>query len=185
SLECEDPGACYAASLLTAQGVPLAEDPGVVLPLTFDTLSMALVNLNYEDAGRITLKARATLPGGVVVEGSSNSFVVRPASIGFAIHNPANSGNPDGDPGDGVFARAGDDFEVTLQALSATGSITPNFGNESSPALLTLEGDAQVVNPTDPGVTDGPVFVLQAFSKTAPGTFSSGQVRYGEVGEAK
>jgi MSHA biogenesis protein MshQ len=180
SVVCVDPGSCSAGgSLMRADSVTLAEAPlSAAVALDFDASSQAFFQANYDDAGSVRLQAVATLPGGASISGSSNAFVVKPGTIGFEFSNTETYA------GD-VFARAGDDFTVTLSArsLSAGQPLTPNFGKESSPAVLELQGLAQAAVPA--GGVDGPVFMLDNFVRIADGRFRSARVRFGEAGMAR
>lgn len=175
SLECIDPGQCTDdGARFAAQGTSLTEWPEyTAAPVSFDNTPSADLPMGYEDVGRIRLHARASLPNGAGLVGSSAAFVVRPASVAIDISNTAAYGA-------GIFARAGDPLMVLLMARSATGATTPNFGNESSAERLTLATTASTVAP-DGGV-DGTLAIEEPFIKVSDGVFGSVDVRYREAG---
>ncbi|MDO8909917.1 MAG: hypothetical protein Q7W55_15640 [Pseudohongiella sp.] len=176
SVTCLDPDSCFDDGvLLSAESSPASEFPAyTAVPVQFDNSGSAVLEMDYADAGRIRLHARADI-GQLVLSGVSAEFVVRPATIGIDVTNPVTYTT-------GVFARAGDDLQVELSALTSTGHITPNFGKENQPAALTLSTLGNAVVPEDG--TDGSVQILQPFTWLDDGIFSSSQIRYTEVGTA-
>ncbi len=74
--------------------------------------------------------------------GNSNTFVVKPAGFSFSnISRTSDSfANPSASSATGtVFIKAGNDFSTTLSAITSSGSVTPNFGNESTPEGALLD----------------------------------------------
>ncbi len=161
--------------------------------LAFNAASEAPLVLNYGDAGSVQLYAQYALPSppsGSTVSGSSNVFVVRP--FGLRI-----SGPPSGRTGAGstVFATAGQSFPVNVAGVQwqagddanadgvpdsdaqiASNPVTPNFGQESTPATITLSSSLAEPAGGDPGtLTVGP------FSAFGSGT-TSANVSWSEVG---
>ncbi len=135
--------------------------------LNFDGNGVAPLVLNYFDAGMMQLHARYNIPleddtpSGDYMLGSSNDFVVRPFGFDMQV-----AGNPAATDSSGdVFVAAGEDFDVTVRAVVwQTGDdadndgvpdvhddtepgnntdlrdnpSTPNFGQENTPAQVTL-----------------------------------------------
>lgn len=97
----------------------------------------AAVTGKYKDVGlmQISVKddsqAHPDLPNGI--RGATAGFVVKPFQ--FQLSNIADSGgnpNPAAAGASGAtFVAAGDAFSVTVTALDAEGSVTPNYGQES------------------------------------------------------
>ncbi|HVC10910.1 MAG TPA: DUF2341 domain-containing protein [Burkholderiales bacterium] len=161
--------------------------------LAFNAASEAPLVLNYADAGSVQLYAQYALPSppsGSTVSGSSNVFVVRP--FGLRI-----SGPPSGRTGAGstVFATAAQSFPVSVAGVQwqagddanadgvpdsdaqiVSNAVTPNFGQESPPATVTLSSTLAEPAGGDPGtLTVGP------FSAFGSGT-TSANVSWSEVG---
>jgi len=97
----------------------LACTPGTTRTLAtrFDADGVARLTLNYEDAGELRLKAKSG-----EIEGD-RSFTFAPYKFGVMF--PATT------------LRAGDDFAVTVTALSKSGKTTPNFDKDRLPAETT------------------------------------------------
>lgn len=168
----------------TLAGVTLGSaSPGSPVTLAFDANGRATTTLRYPDAGAVRLSARyagagATGDAGLVVTGSDR-FVAKPARFQLSIAgHDANPALP-GDATRGVFGVAGVPFNVSVQALNASGVVTPNFGREASPERVTLQSTLQA--PLG-GQNPSPVPTLA----TGFGDFSngsaSGQWRWDEVG---
>jgi len=106
-------------ALGAASAATLACTPGTTRTLAtrFDANGIAKVTLNYEDAGELRLKAKSG-----EIEGD-RSFAVAPYKFGVTF--PATT------------LRAGDDFAVTVTALSKSGKTTPNFDKDLLPAETT------------------------------------------------
>ncbi|MBI1195741.1 MAG: hypothetical protein GC138_07840 [Gammaproteobacteria bacterium] len=133
----------------------------------------AAISVNYADAGEVglNLKDDATtnpdLPGGIA--GSSDAFVVKPA--GFTLENIRRTAdgfaNPAATDASGaVFIGAGRPFTVQVTAIDATGSPTPNFGQETPQESVLLT--PALVAPT--GGHNPPIDAQQGFD----GSFSNG-----------
>jgi len=114
--------------------------------ITF-TNGAATVTGNYKDAGMLSLNVIDTSTGGPT--GASGNFIVVPAQ--FAINLPGNSATQTASPSsaavtaclaDSAFSKAGDAFTVNVQAQTAQGVVTPNFGNETSPEGVSLTSGA-------------------------------------------
>lgn len=169
-------------------GVPLAATTtsscsagGATVGLRFDDQGQVQASLQYADAGRMTLNARLIPPSGpyagLVLTGASN-FIAAPTSFGFTIKssdgsktNPAAS-----DHTGGAFIGAGQPFLVTMTALNATGAVTGNFGNESSPESYTIK---QTLVAPIPGANPGVGASLGAITN---GTTAEATMSWDEVG---
>jgi MSHA biogenesis protein MshQ len=171
--QCNNPTTCIAGQTLTITNngttTAIASNPNsglatyTAVPLTFSTANAeALFNLTYSDAGQITLAAKYAIPlgsgasSGTSMVGSSQ-FVVKPNTLTLsAIKSTAGgTANPAASTASGsVFLGAGQAFSATVTALNFLGNATPNFGQETSPAAVTLTPN--LVLPTsghDPSVS--------------------------------
>ena len=103
--------------------------------ITFTSGQTGALDFKYKDVGQITLNARdeSGLPN-VDIQGSSPNFIVSPST--FVISNvisASSTANPAASDDSGnVFAEAGEGFTLTVEAHDAEGSVTPNYGNETS-----------------------------------------------------
>lgn len=153
--------------------------------LRFGADSRAPLAFEYDDVGFMSLHARYQMllsdgtPSGQFIRGTSNEFVVKPYTIAFAyirdsggVDNPATQGAGAG------FVAAGEDFQIRLQVRDEEGDTAPNFGNESFPESVSTT-IASINYPSGGSLGS---FVSGAFSKTAPGTFTSTTSRWNEVG---
>lgn len=110
---------------------------GATLSLDFDDSGVAQnVQLVYADAGEMSLIG--THVGSAESEGLTmigvDTFVSKPAS--FALTIP---GNPAATDAYGVaFKKAGETFQVLVEAHNAAGSITPNYGKETAAESVML-----------------------------------------------
>ncbi|MGE5470339.1 MAG: DUF6701 domain-containing protein [Bacteroidota bacterium] len=169
--QCNNPLTCSAGNLMSINGgtaTTVAGNPNsgvasyTAVPMTFDSNGNAPFTFNYSDAGQITLYAKTT---GSSLTGVSNAFVTAPAAFAFS----------------GVTAspiKAGNNFTATLSARSSTGAVTPNFGQETSPASVSLSFNKY--QPMGGGAQSG------SFSGSL-GTFSNGtasatNLNWSEVG---
>ncbi|WP_019528129.1 DUF6701 domain-containing protein [Dasania marina] len=128
----------------------------------------ASITEKYKDVGQILL----TVTDGSTA-GSSNPFVVKPASFEIQI-----AGNPAATDASGnAFITAGTDFPVTVLVLDAEGDITPNYGNESAPESVSLSHALVGPGPiaAEAGILSG------SLTKTADGTYT-GNYSWDEVG---
>ncbi len=182
--QCNNPATCVAGQALgiTNNGVTtnIASNPAsgvttyTTVPLKFSTAAAeAPFSLNYSDAGQITLDERYFIPLGSGA-GSGNTmlgsgqFVVQPYN--FTLSNikctaygaatcAASLAAPGLNPGatsaaGGAFIQAGQPFSASVTASNYLGAATPNFGQETSPAAVTLTanlvapagGDAAALN---------------------------------------
>jgi MSHA biogenesis protein MshQ len=137
--QCLNPTTC-AGRQVSINGSAIASNPAAALSsytaitLNFGANSTASFSLVYPDVGQINLSARYALPGSGSLEGTSNSFVVRPA--GFALSAIRRSADLFANPGASTaagpaFIQAGEPFSATITAVTSSGAATPNFGRES------------------------------------------------------
>lgn len=133
------------------------------------------LEVQYGDAGKVSLRATAELPNGKVIEGVSNEFVYKPASIGMETVS-SYSGD--------ILAKAGESFFVALQALNSDDQVTPNFGREVPQESLNLAVAADAVAPAE---VSGELDNNSSFSAQNIGSirFENDSVSYSEVGSAK
>ncbi len=155
--QCNNPITCVAGQSFTVTNngttTALASNPAsgvgsyTTVPLRFSTANAeAPLVLNYSDAGQVTLYARYNIPlrsgagSGTYMSGSSQ-FVVQPYTLKLtAIRRTSDSlANPAASTASGtVFIGAGQVFSATVTASNLQGNVTPNFGQETSPAAVTL-----------------------------------------------
>ncbi|MBU1982618.1 MAG: DUF11 domain-containing protein [Gammaproteobacteria bacterium] len=187
--ECKNPTTCYGSNLLNiVGGTPTASttiarnDNGggmfgysyTPVNLTFDSNGNAPFSFSYDDVGQLSLWVKKTLTASspitaATLEKTSNAFVVKPA--GFALseikRTSDNLANPAAaDATGGKFAKAGEDFSVTVTALTASGSTAYSYGNENAAEGVSLQ--AQLAPGL--GLSNNPGLV----NATAFGTFSNG-----------
>ena len=128
------------------------------VPLKFSTANAeAPFSLNYSDAGQITLDANYNIPlgsgagSGNFMNGASQ-FVVQPYNLTLSNIKCTTYGTgtcasslaaPGNNPGAAsaagpAFIQAGQPFSATVTATNYQSAATPNFGQEISPAAVTL-----------------------------------------------
>jgi MSHA biogenesis protein MshQ len=154
--QCNNPSVCVAGQTFTITNngttTALASNPNSSLtnytqvPLRFSTANAeALVSVKYSDAGQVTLAEKYAIPlangaaSGNTMLGAGQ-FVVQPYTLQLsAIMNGSNVANPAASTATGaVFTGAGQSFKATVTATNFLGAATPNFGQETSPASVTL-----------------------------------------------
>jgi len=168
ALQCNNPSTCVngqsftVTSNGTSTAIALNPASGVSsytsVPLKFSTANAeAPITINYSDVGQVTLLESYNVPlqsgagSGNLMTGSSQ-FVVQPYTLALSnIHcSSMSAGNcaaglaaPGNNPGatsasGSAFIPAGAPFSATVTAKNASGAATPNFGQETSPASVTL-----------------------------------------------
>ena len=173
ALQCNNPATCSAGNLMTVTGsggVPVASNPSsgvtatTAVPMTFDAAGNAPFSFNYANVGQVTLSASKAV-NSATLNGSTNAFVVRPASFVLSsVRQTAspNTANPAAsNAGGSRFVQAGESFSATLTATTSAGIAAPNFGRENIPE----------------GVLLTPTLVLP--SGGAAGTLSNGSIAGG------
>ncbi len=189
--QCNNPGTCSSGNKMTLTGssaTAIASNPNsgvsstTAVTMAFDANGNAPFSFNYADVGQVTLWASKTV-NSASLSGSSNAFVVKPASFSIAAVQQAaspNLANPAASSAAGAkFVKAGESFSVTVTALTSGGVATPNFGRETSPEGVLLT--PSLVLPS--GGTAGSL----SNGSIAGGSFSGGAttvstLSYGEVG---
>ena len=201
--ECVNSDTCVRDKDLEISGTAIEENnlSSVVnytsVNLSFDAEGEAPFIARYFDAGEIRLHAQLTLPAipatsteapesAVTLEGSSANTVVIPADLritevkttvvapSVAMINPGTTTTGSG------FAPAGEPFTVVVQALGASGVITPNFGQESSAEGITLTTKSLVmpIGGTNPALSSGSAFV----ATSTAGEYQNNAISWNEVG---
>ena len=204
--QCNNPTTCVGGQTFSVTNngttTSIAANPasGVAsytsVPLRFSTANgEAPISLTYSDAGQVTLYARYSIPlgsgssSGNYMLGSSQ-FVVQPASLALSnvkcttyaagscamsLASPGN--NPGASTASGaVFMPAGASFSATVTASNYVGAVTPNFGQETSPATVTLVSN--LVLPT----TGHNPSVSGSFGSYASGVATGTSFSWPEVG---
>lgn len=118
---------------------------GAGVPLTFDATGAAAANLRYAEVGTVTLKAAYSAGGVGASSPDSVAFTAAPARFRLtALRGPATPVL-----GAGVFAKAGESFNLKVEALNNAGTPTANFGKEITPETVKIE---RVVIEPDQGI---------------------------------
>jgi MSHA biogenesis protein MshQ len=155
--QCNNPTSCVAGQSLTVTNngtsTNIASNPNsaissyTTVPLTFSTANAeAPITLQYSDAGQVTLLEKYALPLGSGASSvnsmtGASQFVVEPYTLTLSNISRTRDGfaNPGANTAVGsVFIGAGQPFTVTVTARNYQGAATPNFGQETSPASVTL-----------------------------------------------
>lgn len=193
AFECVNPSNCVAGQALSLDGDSVqANDSAAAIAYTtvtmdFDAQGYSSLPLDYTDVGQVRLHGQVDIPAtgddpAITLSGTSNNFVVKPYTVGFSVIR-SNSGttNPEALNGGTGFVAAGEDFTVRLAVRNASGSRTPNFGNESTPESVRIEM-ANLVYPT--GGSNGVLSGVNSFSPTpsVAGRFISTTVSWNDVG---
>jgi MSHA biogenesis protein MshQ len=174
--ECNNPATCSSSNLMSVNGGTATtisrNNNGSVasyssVNMAFDGNGNAPFTLNFGDVGAVTLYASKAAGGSLLtaLTGSTNSFVVAPASFAFS----------------GITAapiKAGNNFSATVTARTSAGVATPNFGKETVSEGVTLT--FAKYQPTGAGAVNG------SFSGSV-GSFSGGSatasnLNWSEVG---
>jgi MSHA biogenesis protein MshQ len=197
--QCNNATTCVSgqAFKLTNNGTTtaLASNPNsgvatyTTVPLKFSTANAeAPFTFVYSDAGQISLDAKYTIPLGSGAGSGSTmlgaaQFVVQPYTLQVTnIMRTSNSfANPAASTATGtVFLPAGQAFTATVTAYSSPGTaVTPNFGQETSPASVTMTTN-QVLS-TSVGGSDFPA-VSGSFGSYSSGAATGTAFSWPEVG---
>jgi len=116
-----------AALNATNNAAAACDGTGRAVSLSFNASGVASTTVQYADVGQMGMTARYDGSGsdaGLVMQGS-DSFIAAPAS--FTISG-VTAGN----------IAAGSSFAATVTAKNNAGNTATNFGNETSPATVTL-----------------------------------------------
>ncbi len=135
----------------------------------------SLADLNYTDVGSIQLKARHDLRDaegnktGNFVEGSVDIVSVPAQLVLTAVSAPAIAGTKSDTP---AFKKAGERFNVTVEAQNSLGDTTYNFGNENTLANLSFSSSLSEPSSGNPGS------ISQPSGSAINGTVNDGQITY-------
>jgi hypothetical protein len=188
---CNNPTVCSASNLMTVTGsssVTVSRNNNMngfvsstAVPMVFDANGNAPFSFTFYDAGQTTLYMQKTTSGSASLSGNTNAFVTKPFSLSVSgITNSAGGANPAASDAAGTrFVKAGEAFKATVNALAANGNITPNFGKEVVPEVVSL--NATLVAPAggSAGVMTGNDTAAVGF---ANGSSSLTTLKWSEVG---
>jgi MSHA biogenesis protein MshQ len=197
--ECVNPATCIG-QVLSINGSPIkanAKNASITYlsqNLTFDNSGTANIPINYSDVGRVTLHGQLSLPAAgndpaKLLQGSSNSFVVKPYTLFVSgAFTPAGGSNPAATSTAGVaagFVAGGSPFQVKVEARkfpgTSTTDITPNFGREDTTESSLKLTAASIVYPAGGALTS--LAGSTSFSATTPtGTWVNTAVIWDQVG---
>lgn len=173
-----DPGPGPGPVTATVDGQPAGS--GSPQAVSF-TSGQAQVSVRYKDAGAIGLTVADSSSFPNVLNGGTNNFVVQPFELVISrIESTGGAGNLGAGTSTGPgFVRAGELFEVDVEARDADGDITPSFGLESSPESVRVT----LVSISVPAGGAGNLTGGAAFgAASVPGRFSNANVAFDEVG---
>jgi MSHA biogenesis protein MshQ len=155
--QCNNPATCVAGQTFSvtnnAVTTTIASNPATAItsytsvPLKFSTANgEAPLQIKYSDVGQVTLAAQYNIPLGSGANSGntmtgSGQFVVQPYTLTLSNvkRTSDNLANPAASTASGaVFIGAGQSFTATVTSSNAQGVATPNFGRETSPAVVTL-----------------------------------------------
>jgi MSHA biogenesis protein MshQ len=208
ALQCNNPSTCIAGQSFavtnngTTTAIALTPGSGVStytnVALKFSTANAeAPIAIVYSDVGQVTLYARYNIPlqsgtgSGNLMTGSSE-FVVQPYTLKLsgiecttygagtcATALAAPGVNPGATSASGpAFIPAGAPFTATVTALNFNQAATPNFGQETSPATVTL-----TANLIAPAGGDAPALAhAGAFGAFSGGAATGTTFNWPEVG---
>lgn len=191
ALQCQNPATCAAGNLMTLTGSAasaIASNPAsgvsasTAVTMNFDANGNAPFSFVYADVGQVRLVASKAV-NGATLAGSSNAFVVKPAS--FALSNIRQTASPNtANPGatsasGGVFVKAGESFSATVSARTASGATAPSFGRESPAEGVTLTPTLLLPAGGSTGTLANATIGGAAF---ANGVATATTLAYGEVG---
>lgn len=168
---------------LFADGDALPTSAGGTESLNFNGDGVATVGLRYPDVGRMRLNARYEGAGddeGLVMIGDGE-FVARPDHFQLTIPgNPAATTVADGN----AFVAAGEEFEISVSSINASGDITPNFGRETPAEGVSLESALVAPATGDDPLLSGVFgdFGRDCNNDPATGGMACGQFKWPEVG---
>lgn len=158
--------------------VPLAQNAGSAcsttganVKLAFNDKGVATAIMVYADVGKLDLKATytgsaTTGDAGLNMTGLGSVIVVPAAFSAVAIASPQRAGAP---------------VTVSMSALSSTGAVTPNFGNET-PAQTVLPALASLLKPTTSEIAAPAKPAVQGAVVFKNGRVASSDMYWPEVG---
>lgn len=128
----------------------------VGVPFAFNADGLASLPLQYAEVGKVKLTASYTGSGAAAGfnAGGNATFIAAPKAFAIdAVSKTTGATLSKLDPAkDEVFARASEDFTVTVTAVNAKGNPTRNFGKESPAeniALTVAVANPDQANPLD------------------------------------
>ena len=147
------------------------------------TAGQAVVTAKYKDVGEIQISMvdDSQLEPVAGITGVTGLFVSLPADfVVTTVEDASTNPNPGASvPAGAIFVKAGEAFHVTLESRDSEGSLTPNYGNESTPEATKLT--PLLVAPA--GQSIGTIGNDSALSAIAPaGTFKGTTLYWDEVG---
>jgi hypothetical protein len=146
----------------------------------------AVVNARYKDVGLIRIDIKDdSVPEPVGGITGFASFVSKPADFAItSITRTDDSANPGAStPAGTVFVDAGEPFKVTVEVRDAERSLTPNYGNETTPEAIKLIASTLVAPAGGRNGTANDGAIGGSFSSTTPaGTFNGSSFYWDEVG---
>lgn len=187
---CNNPTTCSANNLMTINGassVTIAKNNNAsgftnttAVPMMFDANGNAPFSFNFLDAGQTTLFMQKTI-NGANLAGNSNAFVTKPFNLSVSnISTISNIANPAASDATGAkFVKAGQAFQATVTALAANGNATPNFGNELTPEVVSINSSLVAPSGGAAGSMSGNTTAGVIFSN---GSASLNTLKWSEVG---
>lgn len=164
----------------------VANSQAAATPQTVNFVSgQAQVTAQYPDVGEIRINATDSTTGSVVISGSTENFIVKPANLVISnIESSAGLTNPAATTLTGAgFVAAGEAFVVEVDSLNANNALTPNFGRETPPEQVAVSSESLVLpiggrNGSTGDVDNGSSFSLSA----TPGRQRNSIVGFDETG---
>lgn len=172
---CNNPASCQSGNNLTINSTAVPSGGGSV-SLDFDANGSSAITLRFDDVGQITVNASKTITPfsgatAVTLTGSSNAFVVAPASFTLTPTGPYVAGNS---------------FSATVTAKNALGNATPNFGLETPAESATISLGSRVAPAGANDCVNGPCDGTVSGNVTLPwsgGVATASNLKYSEVGQ--
>ena len=107
---------------------------GAGVPLAFDANGAAVANLQYAEVGTVNLKAAYSAAGLGASSPDNVAFTAAPAKFELSAKRVANAPALAA----GVFAKASEQFTLTVKAVNYKGDVTTNFGKEIKPENIKI-----------------------------------------------
>ncbi len=179
----QNPATGSITTTIDTVGVGIGEAAATARPVTF-TNGQAVVVAKYKDVGRVQISMKDVSPAdpdlAAGIRGATAGFVVKPFEFRVtAIQDSSATPNPEAADASGdVFIPAGDVFSATVTAYDAEGSVTPNYGQESTPETVRLA--ANLVAPS--GGANPSIGSATDWSAFSGGSASGSNFSWAEVG---
>lgn len=158
-----------------------SEASAVLRNVTFSA-GQAIVNARYKDVGNISIAMKDVSVTEPVtgIRGATNPFVAKPSTFTLTdIKRTSDSfSNPAASNAGGLgFIAAGDNFSITVSAIDAQGSVTPNYGRESpAESIVLTKALIEPVGGNDPAFQIGSGFGAFSNGSATGTTFSWNEV---------